>query len=370
MITIAGVFILIYSFGLFYFLIQWERKESEISDVITIKQWAFSVIICVRNEEKNIADLLESLANQYFENFEVILIDDASEDKTVEIAKQFVNKLDLQIIKLEPEERGNAPKKNGIAKAIGIAKYDLIFCTDGDCILPSHILNKYANLFDHQEIMFISGPVSFKENAKTVLSQLWENIQIVEFASLVGSAAVSIFTGKPNMCSGANIAYRKSVFYEVGGYQSNEHLASGDDEFLMHKISEKYPKGIEFAKSEDCIVETNASENIAAFYNQRKRWASKWTHYKSIIPKLLAAFIFFVNLSTIYLAVQFSFKILLIRFVLEFTFLGAVLLFMKKKKAIFYIPLVQILYPFYVVFFGVISIFMSKTYKWKSRELR
>ena len=100
------------------------------------------------------------------------MIDDASEDKTVEIARQFKDKLDLKIIKLEPEERGNAPKKNGIAKAIGLAKYDLIFCTDGDCVLPGHILNKYANLFDHQEIMFISGPVTFKENTKTVLSKI------------------------------------------------------------------------------------------------------------------------------------------------------------------------------------------------------
>ena len=138
----------------------------------------------------------------------------------------------------------------------------------------------------------------------------------------------------------------------------------------MHKIFEKHPKGVKFAKSRDCIVETNATDNLASFYNQRKRWSSKWAHYKTITPKLLAAFVFFVNLSTLYLALQFSFIVLFLRLVLEFAFLGIFLLFLKKGKAIFFIPLVQMFYPFYVVFFGMISIFVKKTYYWKSRKLK
>jgi cellulose synthase/poly-beta-1,6-N-acetylglucosamine synthase-like glycosyltransferase len=370
MIIIASVFVFIYSFGLICFLAIWLKKETLKETSVPINQFFFSVIICVRNEEKNIGVLLQSLINQYFKNFEVLLIDDDSEDMTVEIASRFKDKLALKIVKLEPEERGEAPKKSGITKAIGLAKHDLIFCTDGDCVLPNHILEKYANLFDQEDVMLISGPVTFKSKADTLMGKLWENIQIVEFASLVGSAAVSIFFGKPNMCSGANLAYRKSIFYEVGAFKGNEHLASGDDEFLMHKIFEKYPKGVKFAKSRDCIVETNASDNIASFYNQRKRWASKWSHYKTITPKLLAAFVFFVNFSTLYFAFQFSFKVLLLRIILEFAFLGTFLLFLKKGKAVFFIPLVQIIYPFYVVFFGMLSIFINKTYYWKARELK
>ena len=351
MILASEIFVFIYSISLFFAIILWNNNETEISDVVILDEWAFSIVICVRNEEKNIGKLLESICNQYFEKFEVIVVDDSSEDKTLEIVKQFVNKLDLKIINLTIEERGCSPKKNAIIKAISISKYDFIFCTDGDCILPGNLLNKYANLFDHEEIKFISGPVTFFEKSNSFFGKIWDKIQIVEFASLVGSAAVSIFSGKPNMCSGANIAYRKSVFYEVNGYEGNLNLASGDDEFLMHKISEKHPKGIVFAKSKDCIVETNACENLKDFYNQRKRWASKWSHYETFTPKMLAIFIFFVNVSTIYLALKFAIGILLIRFLLEFTFLGMILLFLNKSKSILIIPLVQIIYPFYVLFF-------------------
>ena len=50
------------------------------------------------------------------------------------------------------------------------------------------------------------------------------------------------------MCNGANIAYTKKIFEEVNGFKGNEHIASGDDEFLMHKIFEKYPDKVLFLK--------------------------------------------------------------------------------------------------------------------------
>ena len=369
MILASEIFVFIYSILMIVFIIIWlKNKAFNTSDKSGNE--AFSIIIPVRNEAKNIKSLLESIKIQKFKKFEVIVIDDASEDDTLLIANGFLGIFDLKILKLSKEERGNAPKKNAITKALEIAKYDLIFCTDGDCILPENILENYSKIFENQKIKFISGPVTFFEKSNSFFGKIWDKIQIVEFASLVGSAAVSIFSGKPNMCSGANIAYRKSVFYEVNGYEGNLNLASGDDEFLMHKISEKYPESIIFAKSKDCIVETNSCENLKDFYNQRKRWASKWSHYETFTPKMLAIFIFFVNVSTIYLALKFAIGILLIRFLLEFTFLGMILFFLKKKTSIFYIPIVQLIYPFYVLFFGIISIFMKKSYNWKNREMQ
>jgi hypothetical protein len=71
---------------------------------------------------------------------------------------------------------------------------------------------------------------------------------------LVGSGACAMMIGKPNMCNGANIAYPKAVFEEVNGFDGNEHIASGDDEFLMHKIAEKYPNQIVFAHYQPNIV--------------------------------------------------------------------------------------------------------------------
>jgi cellulose synthase/poly-beta-1,6-N-acetylglucosamine synthase-like glycosyltransferase len=370
MIFIAIFFVLVYSILMVVFIVVWKNQSFEAKRFINPSNSHFSIIIPVRNESKNIAKLLESIVNQKIQNFEVIIIDDSSEDGTVKIAEAFLDKLDLKIIHLRQAERGNAPKKNAITKAICVAKYDLIFCTDGDCVLPIKLLAKYAEIFNNERIKFISGPVTFFESGNRSFNRIWQKIQIVEFASLVGSAAVSIFLEKPNMCSGANIAYRKNAFLEVNGYEGNKELASGDDEFLMHKIHSKYVDGVFFAKSSEVIVVTNPCESVLAFYNQRKRWASKWTKYDSYLPKLIAMFVFFVNISTIYLIVSGLWSILAIRYVFEFIFLALVLGFLKKKSSILFIPLVQLFYTLYVVFFGLNSLFINKNYNWKGRELQ
>ncbi|MCP9763414.1 glycosyltransferase [Lacihabitans soyangensis] len=370
MIYLAAGFVVLYCFLLLIFIVIWLSNNIKYVTSNVTSLTGITVIVPVRNEVKNIALLIESIVKQKNIVLELIIVDDASVDETVRIAEKYLDKLDLKILHLTDEERGNAPKKNAITKAMNLAKYDLIFCTDGDCILPENILNQYVQMFQNEKIKFISGPVTFIEKGQGFFVSIWEKLQIVEFASLVGSAAVSIFMGKPNMCSGANLAYRKSTFLEVDGYQGNLNLASGDDEFLMHKIAQKYPDGVLFAKSNECIVQTTACGNLNEFYNQRKRWASKWTHYESFVPKLLAAFVFFVNVSTLFLAFTFSFEILITRLILEFVFLGLILLFFNKNRAVAYIPLVQIIYPFYVIFFGIGSIFINKTYTWKQRKMQ
>jgi cellulose synthase/poly-beta-1,6-N-acetylglucosamine synthase-like glycosyltransferase len=370
MILAAIFFVLVYSILMVVFTVVWKNQSIETNRLSNSSSTEFSIIIPVRNESKNIEKLLESIVNQNMQHFEIMLIDDSSEDDTVKIAQVFLDKLDLKIIHLTQPERGNSPKKNAISKAIALAKYDLIFCTDGDCILPPNLLVKYLEVFNDESVKFISGPVTFVENNEGFWNKIWQRIQIVEFASLVGSAAVSIFLGKPNMCSGANIAYRKSAFVDVNGYEGNTELASGDDEFLMQKIHSKYADGVFFAKSKKAIVETNACESIMAFYNQRKRWASKWTKYDSYLPKLIAIFVFAVNISTIYLIINGLWSVLVIRYVFEFIFLALVLGFLKKESSIMFIPLVQLFYPLYVVFFGLNSLFMNKKYNWKGRKLQ
>lgn len=367
---LAEAFVLSYCLLMMIFIIVWVMNKYVTKADSNIQKQGFSVIIPVRNEAKNIARLLESLVEQQHKYFEVIIIDDSSEDNTVEIAQDFLSLLDLKILSLSSVERGVAPKKYAITKALAVAKYDFIFCTDGDCFLPIKILKEYISIFENEKVKFISGPVTFLEEGHGIMKKVWEKIQIVEFASLVGSAAVSIFIKKPNMCSGANIAYRKSVFSEVNGYEGNAALASGDDEFLMHKINSKYSDAIVFAKSSATIVETQACSDLMAFYSQRKRWASKWTYYESIVPKLLAVFIFLLNAFSIYLAFSGVWIAIAVKLALEFVFLGMVLSFLKKKGSIVFIPLVQIIYPFYVVFFGLNSVFMSKVYDWKGRKLK
>lgn len=353
--------IFIYAFFLILAILVWvkqktlQKKDSNL---------LITAIVVVKNEEKNIENLLSSFKNQSYRNFEIIIVNDNSDDKTIQIIENF-NLDNLQLIHLNASERGIAPKKSGIEKAIKLAKGAYIFSTDGDCILPPKILEEYAQtLSKSDEINMICGPVTFTEK-----NTFWNHIQTIEFASLIGSAAVAVHLNRPIMSSAANFIYKKSIFQEIGGYQESMQTASGDDEFLMNKIQEKYPRTIVFAQNRNCIVQTLSSQNLKSFYHQRKRWAGKWSQSINWVSQTVAVFIFLVNLLTIYYLFTFNIEALLLRFLPEFTFLALVLVFLKKSKSIIYIPFTQLIYPFYVVFFGLISIIPS-SYIWKETKLK
>src|SRR5690606_2804133 len=198
--------------------------------------------------------------------------------------------------------------------------------------------------------------------------RLWTKIQQIEFASLIVSGAVSMKMGFPNMCSGANMGYLKSAFLEVGGFTGNEHLASGDDEFLMHKINKAYPGKVNYLKSSEAVVTTLALPDIKSFYHQRKRWASKWSSYQTLSPKIIAFFIFASNACFIYSLCTWQWPFILVKVVPEFLFLGMSMLLYRRRGLIFLIPFVQLIYPFYVVFFGISSL-RKTSYTWKERNL-
>jgi biofilm PGA synthesis N-glycosyltransferase PgaC len=322
-----------------------------------------TAIVVVRNEEESILTLLQSFKNQTYKNFEILIVDDHSTDKTADLILNFpLNS--IKLLHLTEEERGSAPKKAGIEKALKLAEGSIIFSTDGDCKLPPKIFENYIDFFSNPSVHFISGPVTFFKE-KT----LWNAIQTVEFASLVGSAAVAIFLKTPIMSSAANLAYRKTSFLEVNGFEGNTKMASGDDEFLMNKINNTFPNSVVFAKNQECIVETKATKTLNQFYHQRKRWAGKWSVSGNIASMMTAVLVFLVNAITLYLAATAEWTVLTFRFVAEFIFLASVLYFFNKKSSIGFIPITQVFYPFYATFFGIISLFPGR-YKWKGRDLK
>ncbi len=332
------------------------------------KDLTFSIIIPIRNEEKHLLNLLESIKNIDYPHYELIVINDNSTDKSLRILEDFQKNWPFKIINLESNL--SSPKKMAIQKAIQNASGEYIFCTDGDCLIPPQILQKYAYQFKFKKKLFLAGPVTFFEKSASFWKTVWNKIQIVEFASLTGLGAVAMQLQRPNMCSGANLSFKKSVFFEVDGYNGNLHLASGDDEFLMQKIAQKYPQEVVYIKNQACIVETASADKLSDFFEQRKRWASKWKSYDNYVPTILAVFIFIINLLSIYLEINLSFKWLAIRYLVEAFLIGNVLIFLRKKEALWYILLVQVVYKYYVVYTAIRVLFGNKIYNWKGRQLK
>ncbi|GGN05413.1 glycosyl transferase [Dyadobacter beijingensis] len=373
---IAAIWLLLGSYALFTGALAmfWARLARPLAGTVIPGDLLITVIIPVRNEAGNIVSLLEDLDRQTLPaaHFEVLVMDDSSTDNTAEIVRAFAahSHAQIRLVPL-PDVRTSAPKKRAIETAMAQANGNLIVTTDGDCRAQPGWLHAIATYYTETGAKLISSPVTFTEEAS-----LTDHLQTVEFASLIGSGAASMSAGYPSMCNGANLAYEKAAFLEVSGYDGVRHIASGDDEFLMHKIAARYPGGVRFLRHPEAIIRTAPHRNWTSFYRQRKRWASKWKHYQSKTPLVLAIYIFASNFALI-LAGALALAgmlppaafaaMLALKCMPEWFFLGSVLAFLEKPKSLAYIPVTQCIYPFYVCFFGLAA--QQGQYEWKGRKL-
>ena len=295
---------LLYSFGVFLLWHGWRKiptfkSEEIICPPLEHGKVVISVIVPVRNEAHNILNLLGNILKQDlpFSYFEVIVVDDYSEDNTALIVNYFQTQhpeFPLSFVKVK-EDRNSSNKKVAIRQGIHLAQGELMITTDGDCSMGEKWLSTIHSFYQKFKPQLISSPV-----ALDYPQHIFGKIQVVEFASLIGSGAATLFWGYPTMCNGANMAYTKKVFLEVGGFEGNIEILTGDDEFLMQKIYQKYPKQVLFLKSQDAIVRTSTLISLKDFYQQRKRWASKWSKHKLPHIYLIAIIIFLYHLLNLY----------------------------------------------------------------------
>ena len=307
--------------------------------------------------------LLEALKGQLYGNFEVIAVNDSSSDYSVAVAMK--NKFsNVAII-----NNTAAGKKAALETGIAAAKGEIIVTTDADCVMNKHWLESIAKSFAIEKIVFAFGGVGIQPAAG-----FFSKMQTVEFASLIGSGAATSALGLPTMCNGANLAFRKSAFVQVGGYEGNRHIASGDDEFLMRKIQKHFPHGIMFVPYRASAVTTFAEPSLSEFVNQRLRWAAKWKHNTAISAIALALFIFIIQLSILaaYASLFLSFTyaialLLLVKLTFESSFIIRVCRFTGVRFSWLAFLALQIVYPFYVLMVGIMANFLRPS--WKSRKI-
>jgi len=264
----------------------------------------FSVLIAARNEAAALPALLAALGAQTLPpaQFEVLIASDHSADATAALVAQAARTTPfrLRLIELPPGATG---KKAALAAAEAQARAPWAVCTDADCRPGPGWLAAYAELLfsparalgppaPRPDLHFISGPVCL-----TPGGAWFDGLLALEFAGLVGVGAGCIARGRPTMCNGANLAFRRASFGEVGGYADNAGLASGDDEFLLHKLAQRYPAGIRFLADARAVVDTPAPATLGALLRQRVRWASKYPHYRAAAPRQLALLVLGTNVA-------------------------------------------------------------------------
>lgn len=333
---------------------------------------AFSIIIPFRNEAKNLPKLLKSISKLNYpkELFEIILVDDFSNDTSERICIQWrmANGL-IESTLLENLRLSNSPKKDAISRAVPILKHDWMVTTDADCIVTKNWLLTLDNFIQQNNPEMVVGAVDYKTK-----NNWFHHFQQLDLMSLQGTTIGSFGIGKPFMCNGANFAYTKKLFQELGGFGGINSTASGDDVLLLQKAVTANSDKVLYLKNKEFIVKTKPENDLFVLFMQRVRWASKTTSYKNIYAKSLAVVILLMNLS---LVLGFGFWILgkieiwnlssifLIKYLVDYVLLYKSNQYLNKGK--FLLPLASsLVYPVFSSSVGIYSLFGSFT--WKQRR--
>lgn len=265
---------------------KWPRKSpnGKLEDFFP----AVTIIIPFRNELKNLPNLLSELQAITYPDLDVLLVDDQSDDDSVAYIQE----------RLPSDSRIRLARSQGIGKKEAIefgvkaAKNHLILCSDADCSFPKDWVTGMISPFSDPEIQLVAGPVLGKGS-----SNFFERFQQIEWSSILLVTQFFFSKKQPLMCSGANLAYRKSAFEAVGGYRENKNHLSGDDEFLLKGMIRVFgPESCKYLPFSENLVYTQSHQSVFELVNQRIRWASKWKAHRDMLHAASAVFSVFVQL--------------------------------------------------------------------------
>lgn len=257
-------------------------------------QPSLAILVCARNEQANICACLDSILAQYYHgSWEIWIADDRSTDQTPQILSdyQLQHPGRIHILRMDSVPPGLSPKKHAITKLVEQASAEILLFTDADCVVPATWASTMVSSFQ-PEIDFVSGYSYFPATGEHF--GLLNGVQALDFLSHRTIDCAGIGLGIPITACGQNLAYRRSVFLELHGFSGVEHVTSGDDDLLMHKLAAVRPSAITYCSGLGSFVASKGAATWAQAWEQRKRWASKTTHYApSAVVLLSAVFLFY-----------------------------------------------------------------------------
>lgn len=323
---------LCYYLGLFSFF-SWAKPKTSQAFTKPV-----SVIICAKNEEKNLKKLIPILFKQDYPNFELVIINDNSSDNTLGVIESFLLLYPhIKLVDVKENEQFWGNKKFALTLGIKAASCDYLLFTDADCFPNStHWISAMASQFNNEKQIVI-GYGAYKK-AKGFLNKLIRYETLLTAIQYFGYANA----GTPYMGVGRNMAYTKSLFFEANGFIAHMKLKSGDDDLFINQMATKANTATCF--TQDSFTTSIPKTTFKDWLNQKKRHISTAQYYKPLHKFLLGLFyasqLLFWILSILVLI--FAFKPMLIlpligfRFLLYYLILYASAKKLKEKDLIFF----------------------------------
>lgn len=325
-----------------------------------------SVVISAKNEFRNLKNNLPDILNQDYPEFEVVVVNDASNDETSVLLEDFAKEYPrLNIVKLHQNLNFFSGKKFPLSLGIRSAKHDVVLLTDADCkpASSSWIREMAAGFTEGKDIVLGFGAYKRRKgflNRLIRFDTLHIAIQYLSFA----------ISGNAFMGVGRNMAYRKSLFYEQKGFTSHYKVASGDDDLFINSVANKTNTAV--VDKSDAHTFSKAADTIGKWFRQKRRHLTTGKFYKTKYKILLGFYamsqILFYGL---FIALMFIAEIRIIVLSLFAVRLISQLLILKKsgsklneKDLLVFSPLLEIILIIVNLLLGFTNLFVRQN-KWK-----
>ena len=255
---------------LFFYLSVYLRQFSE----PRVTGEPVSIIICARNEAENLQNFLPSILEQNYPDFEVIVVNDCSEDNSYVILSNFLTQYPhLRISTVNKDPKFTHNKK--FAQFIGIkaARNEILLFTDSDCKPESDKWLEGMTSHFESKTSFVLGYGGYLRE-KGFLNKYIRYDSMVIAMQYLGMA----IRGLPYMGVGRNLAYRRSVFFENKGFGSHNHIVSGDDDLFVNSIAKRKNTSVEFRY--ETHTRSIPCHDLNAWIIQKKRHLTTAPYYK------------------------------------------------------------------------------------------
>ena len=337
---VAVVVIQVLYYGILFGSFAFSNNEQSSAKTLPI-----SVIICAKNEAENIKRFLPSILNQNYSNFEVILINDASIDDTLEVFETFALQYkNIKIVNVENNEAFWANKKYALTLGIKAAKHKHLLFTDADCQPISKQWIKHMASHFSEEDAIVLGYGAYQKVKNSFLNKL------IRYETLLTAIQYFSFAkiGMPYMGVGRNLAYHSDEFYNANGFINHIKIRSGDDDLFINEVATA--KNTTICTNPESFTVSLPKTTFKKWFKQKRRHVSTASFYKFKHKALLALFyitqvLFWVLglalIFTLYLW-PFVLGIIILRFSLQFFSVGFSAKKLKEIDIILLLPVLEI----------------------------
>ncbi len=327
-----------------------------------------SIIVAARNEAQNLSGSLQSLrdVNYPVEKYEIVVVDDNSNDDSPEIIKRFAADPLFRCIRLNENEKTRPGKAGAILEGIDQSRGEIIFITDADCRVPRNWVKNLLQYFD-KNTGLVGGFTLLDQPGDN--TSRWGKIQSCDLSFLLGIAVASARLKKPVSWLGNNMAFRRTAYDLVGGYAVLGHSLV-EDFALINAIAGSGKWKVVLTRHPDSIVTSRPSANMADFYRQRKRWASGMNRVPPFGLFIMASSFLshlIVVAAFLLLSIELAISGIFFLFAADFIFLYRVLVSLQRKDLLRYFVSFELLYFAYTLLLPVSHIFDRKIL-WKNES--